>query len=181
MEGWKKHWKRWAGVAVVAAVTIVMAAPVGAGTTVPGHSGKGRTVDADDNGYADAGVVVNGHYTSLYAYDANGDYYWDLGDGRIQGTVSGVGDLDQATLTVCDYEVNYRADFGNDPFMNSGWIINNINCSGYDDNGHYHYLIVHETDPRYTGNPDWAIWGTWEYHTLVESGSGNLVAPRQHV
>jgi hypothetical protein len=34
---------------------------------------------------------------------------------------------------------------------------------------------VHETDPRYTGNPDWAVWGNWEYHVLTETGSGNLV------
>ena len=31
--------------------------------------------------------------------------------------------------------------------------------------------------PRYTGNPDWAIWGTWEYHVLTISGFGNLVRP----
>lgn len=147
-------------------------------TAVPGH--RGNRVDKDNNGYPDAGVMVNGHYTSLYAYDNNGDWYWDLGDGRIQGTVASVDALDQETLTVCDYVNNYRADFGNDPFMNSGWIQNHINCHGYDDNGHYNYLIVHETDPRYTGNPDWAIWGTWEYHVLTESGSGNLVRPINH-
>jgi hypothetical protein len=137
--------------------------------------------DQDDNGYTDAGVYVTGHYTSLYAYDANGDWYWDLGDGREQGTVGSVDDLDGATLTVCDYVNNYRADFGNDPFMDHGWIQNHINCSGYDDNGHYNYLIVSDTDPRYTGNPDWAIWGTWEYHVLTISGSGNLVQPESAV
>lgn len=148
-------------------------------TSVPGH--RGDKVDKDGNGYPDAGVVVNGHYTSVYAYDAAGDWYWDLGDGRIQGTVGSVADLDQATLTVCDYVVNYRATFENDPFMDSGWIQNHINCHGYDDNGHYNYLIVHETDPRYRGNPDWAVWGTWEYHVLTESKSGNLVRPEHHV
>ncbi|HUG40122.1 MAG TPA: hypothetical protein VMM12_06545 [Longimicrobiales bacterium] len=39
----------------------------------------------------------------------------------------------------------------------------------------------HETDPRYTGNPDWAVFGTWEYQTHVVSGSGNLVRPETHV
>ncbi len=163
--------------AVLLGVLMIVPAVL-AGTAVPGHAGKW---DADDNGYPDAGVEVNGHYTALYAYDASGDWYWDLGDGRILGTVGSVADLDQETLTSCDYVNNYRADFGNDPYMNSGWIQNHINCSGYDDNGHYNYLIVHETDPRYTGNPDWAIWGTWEYHVLTESGQGNLVRPENHV
>jgi hypothetical protein len=133
--------------------------------------------DTDNNGYPDIGVVVSGHYTSVYAYDAYTKWYWDLGDGRIQGNVGSIADLDVATLTVCNYVVNYRGTFENDPFMNSGWIQNQINCSGYDDNGHYTYNIVHQTDPRYTGNPDWEIWGTWEYDVLVESGSGNLVRP----
>jgi hypothetical protein len=155
----------------------MLAAPmaVGAETVVPGHS-RDR-YDSDNNGYPDVGVTTVGKYTSVYAYDANNAWYWDLGDGRIQGTVGSIADLDQATLTVCDYQVQYRANFENDPYMDSGWIINNINCSGYDDNGNYNYLIVHQTDPRYTGNPDWAVWGTWEYHVLTESGSGNLVRP----
>ena len=167
-------------IAILAALTLLLAAAgmVLADTTVPGHTGK---YDQDNNGYPDAGMEVNGHYTSVYAYDANGDWYWDLGDGRIQGTVGSIADLDPATLTTCDYVINYRADFGNDPFMNSGWIQNLINCYGYDDNGQYNYLIVHETDPRYTGNPDWAIWGNWEYHVLTISGQGNLTGPQNHV
>ncbi|HEY1407630.1 MAG TPA: hypothetical protein VF434_01740 [Promineifilum sp.] len=167
-------------IAILAALTLLLAAAgmVLADTTVPGHTGK---YDQDNNGYPDAGMEVNGHYTSVYAYDANGDWYWDLGDGRVQGTVGSIADLDPATLTTCDYVINYRADFGNDPFMNSGWIQNLINCYGYDDNGQYNYLIVHETDPRYTGNPDWAIWGNWEYHVLTISGQGNLTGPQNHV
>lgn len=163
--------------AVVAMVVMALAPVAGAGTRVPGHDSP--RYDQDDNGYPDAGVYVNGHYTSVYAYDDNGDYYWDLGDGRIFG-VDSIDDLDQATLTVCDYVINYRADFGNDPFMDAGWIQNIISCHGYDDNGHYNYFIVHETDPRYRGNPDWAIWGTWEYHGLTISGEGNLVRPINH-
>lgn len=144
------------------------------GTTVPGQCAKS---DADNNGYPDAGVYVSGHYTSVYAYDNNGQWYWDLGDGRIEGTVGSIAALDQATLTQCDYEVNYRADFGNDPYMNNGWIINNITCRGYGDNNHYTYLIVSNTDPRYTGNPAWSVWGNWEYHVDVEGRQGNLVRP----
>lgn len=122
-------------------------------------------------------MTTNGKYTSLYADDANGGWYWDLGDGRVYGNVGSVDDLDQATLTVCDYQVQYRGNFENDPYLDSGWMINNINCKGYDDNGSYNYLIVHQTDPRYDGNPDWAIWGTWEYQILTVSGFGNLVRP----
>lgn len=150
-------------------------------TKVHGH--QGARYDQDGNGIPDAGVKVNGHYTSVYAYDANGDYYWDLGDGRVQGTVGAVGELDGATLSRCDYVNNYRADFGNDPFMDEGWIQNHINCTGYDGSGHYNYLIVSSSDPRYTGNPEWAVWGTWEYHVLTQSGDGNLVkaGPQNHL
>ncbi len=152
-----------------------------ADTKVPGHSSA--KYDRDGNGIPDAGVFVNGHYTSIWAYDAAGGWYWDLGDGRVLGNVGSVDALDQATLTRCDYVVNYRADFGNTPFMDEGWIQNHINCSGYDDNGQYNYLIVSQTDPRYTGNTEWAIWGTWEYHVLTVSGSGNLVkvGPQNHI
>ena len=148
-------------------------------TTVPGHSSQ--RYDQDNNGIPDEGQTVNGHYTSLYAYDNLGDWYWDLGDGRVQGTVDSVDDLDPATLTTCDYVVNYRGNFENDPFMDSGWIQNHINCSGFDDNNQYNYLIVHETDPRYTDNPEWAIWGNWEYKALTISGFGNLVRPANHM
>lgn len=147
--------------------------PAQGSTRVPGHD-QSRW-DQDGNDIPDEGVTVTGKYESVYAYDAFGDWYWDLGDGRIQGSVGSVDDLNAETLTVCDYQVHYRGNFENDPFLDSGWIINNINCSGFDDNNTYNYLIVHETDPRYTGNPDWAIFGNWEYHALTESGEGNLV------
>lgn len=163
------------GLALVGILAFIFFNPLMAGTRVPGHD-KAR-YDTDGNGYPDKGVEVNGHYTSLYAYDEVGDWYWDLGDGRVQGTVDEVSQLDSSTLTTCDYEVNYRGSFENDPFMDSGWIKNLINCKGYDDNGHYTYDIVHKTDPRYRGNPDWAIWGDWEYHVNVESSQGNLVRP----
>jgi len=156
-------------------LTLITTTAAAAGTRVPGHNNA--RYDVDGNGISDAGVYVNGHYTSVYAYDDNGGWYWDLGDGRVQGNVGSVAELDADTLTTCNYEINYRADFGNDPYMNEGWIQNLINCSGFDDNGNYNYLIVSQTDPRYTGNDEWAIWGTWEYHVLTESGEGNLVRP----
>lgn len=171
---------------MAAGLALVVAAFGGPGlaeadTRVPGHTSA--RYDRDSNGFPDAGVYVNGHYTSVYAYDASGDWYWDLGDGRIYGTVGSLGALNQATLSRCDYVVNYRADFGNDPYMNEGWIQNHINCGGYDGHAQYNYLIVSRTDPRYTGNPDWAEWGTWEYHVLTQSGSGNLVkaGPQNHI
>jgi len=171
--------KRVCAVFALALATTLLGSTVHASTVVPGH----EKWDADDNGYPDAGIYVNGHYESLYAYDATGDWYWDLGDGRIYGSVASVDDLEAATLSSCDYVNNYRADFGNDPYMNKGWIQNHIQCTGYDGNGAYNYLIVHASDPRYRGNPDWAEWGDWEYHVLTESGSGNLarVGPQQHL
>lgn len=149
----------------------LMPAPVSAQTTVPGHAKKS---DKNGNGISDAGVFVNGHYTSLYAYDGLGQWYWDLGDGRVYGTVADPSALDQESLTSCRYVNNYRADYGDTPYMDNGWIQNHIVCSGVE-RGVYHYVIVSGTDPRYTGNPNWAEWGTWEYAVLVISGEGNIV------
>lgn len=165
--------------ALIASAALFLNATVAfaAATSVPGH----LRYDNDNNGYPDVGEEVNGHYTSLYAYDAFGDWYWDLGDGRIQGTVASVSELNQETLSTCDYVNNYRGTFENDPFMDSGWIQNHIVCSGYDGNGEWNYLIVHETDPRYEGNPDWAVWGNWEYHVLTEAHSGNLAHPEHAI
>lgn len=155
-------------------VSVALAKPAcGPNSTVV--TGMCDRYDTDNNGYPDAGITVVGHYTSVYAYDATGNWYWNLGDGRVQGTVGSVNDLDQATLTVCNYQIQYRAKFENNPFMDSGSIQNMITCRGFDDNGSYHYQIVHQSDPRYTGNPEWAEWGTWEYHVLTESHNGNLV------
>ena len=154
-----------------ASVLLLLPVLAAAQTTSPG---QGRKADADGNGYPDAGVVVTGHYTSLYAYDALGGWYWDLGDGRILGNVSRPGDLDATTSTACTYVNNYRATFNNDPYMDSGWIQNHIVCRGFE-RGAFNYLIVHKSDPRYSGNPDWALWGDWEYHVLTTSGSGNIV------
>jgi hypothetical protein len=150
--------------------------PVG---TALGGTAKSHYDDDDGNGIPDEGEVVTGAYKSVYAYDASGDWYWDLGDGRVYGTVDAIEELDESTLTVCDYKVQYRGTFENDPFLNSGWIKNNINCHGYDDNGNYNYIIVHETDPRYTGEGP-AIWGTWEYHVDVEDKHGNKLARPQN-
>lgn len=140
-----------------------------------GTASAQRNVDKDGNGSPDAGVQVVRNYQSVYAYDAYGLWYWDLGDGRVQGNSSFEG-LDQETLSVCDYQVHSKGDFNNDPFLDSGVITNNIHCYGYDGNATYYYQIVSEDDPRYTGDPEWAIWGTWEYHVYTVSGEGNLVA-----
>jgi hypothetical protein len=164
--------KFWPAILIALLAVLVAAFPAYAAPT-PCDSTTATVVP----GHCDRDGTVTGHYTSLYAYDAYGNWYWDLGDGRVQGTVGSVDDLDQATLSVCNYQNNYRGDFGGDPFMDDGWIMNNINCSGYDGSAHFTYLIVHQSDPRYTGNPDFAIWGTWEYKVLAGTGFGNLVRP----
>lgn len=146
-------------------------------------NGTSKT-DADGNGYADAGVVVTKHWTSLYAYDASDDWYWDLGDGRVYGTVGSVADLDSATLSRCDYSNNSRGSFDNTPYQDTGWISNSITCRGYDGHGHWTYLMVHDDDPRFSGDAarsDALGWGpSWEYKILTESGSGNLFKPASH-
>lgn len=50
---------------------LATATAAGAGTVVPGQAARS---DADSNGYPDAGVVVTGKYTAVYASDANGDW-----------------------------------------------------------------------------------------------------------
>ena len=174
------------GLIVMLAMITIMAVPAAAfaekdNTQVPGHQ-KSR-YDKDGNGTPDAGVMVNGHYTSVYAYDANGDFYWDLGDGRVQSSpgVDGIEDLDAETTTFFDYVVNYRGTFENDPFLDSGWIKQTIRQSGFDGRDTYMYFVVHETDHRYTGDPEWAIWDNWEYFALVHAGEGNLVMPARHM
>ena len=160
-------------VAMMAAV--IVPAAVDAQTTVPGHENRDG--------------VVTGRYNSVYAYDASGDYYWDLGDGRVQGTVGSIDQLDADTLTTCDYKNHYRGDFGDDPFMDNGWIMNNIRCHGYDGNSTYTYLIVHRSDPRFDGNGSDTGWGPdWEYQVLTVGGHdhtngdhGNIVRPQEHV
>ena len=164
--------RKW--LVVVALVSAFVGTGIDAQTTVRGHQ-KAR-YDQNNNGIPDAGVYVVGKYESLYAYDSSGDWYWNLGDGRVYGNVGSIDTLDADTLTTCKYENVYRADFGDTPFMDEGWIINAISCTGTE-KGSYLYQIVSQTDPRYTGNPDWAIWGTWEYHVLTVSGTGNLVRP----
>lgn len=159
---------------VVALVSVFAGTGLDAQTTVRGHQ-KAR-YDQNNNGIPDVGVYVVGKFESLYAYDYAGNWYWDLGDGRVLGNVGSVDALDRDTLTTCKYDNVYRADFGDTPYMDEGWILNAIHRTGVD-KGQYLYQIVSQTDPRYTGNPDWAVWGTWEYHVLVESGSGNLVRP----
>lgn len=73
----------------------------------------------------------------------------------------------------CDYTMQYRGAFENDPYLNSGWIKNVIHCEGEQ----FTYTIVHETDPRYDGDPDRAIWGSWEWHGYTASGHGQLANP----
>lgn len=135
-----------------AAVTIGI---FGSGTanaaTVPGQSGT--RYDANSNGYPDAGMVVSGNYTDSYT-DADG---------------------------ACEVRVNYRGTFEDTPYMDSGWIQNHYRCVAPDGSvSTYEYLIVHQSDPRYTGNPGASVWGNWEYKVLTESGSGNLMRPVAH-
>ena len=165
-----------ATVIAVASMVGMTGVATAAPTTVPGHSGS--KVDTDNNGFPDVGVVVVGHFTSLYAYDGNGDWYWDLGDGRILGTVASFDDLDDATLNTCDYVNQYRGTFENNPYQDSGWISNHINCNGTDGHGHWNYLMVHSDDPRFTGDVERSQelgWGPdWEFKILTESGSGSF-------
>ncbi|MCZ7578552.1 MAG: hypothetical protein M5U18_16480 [Dehalococcoidia bacterium] len=163
---------------IFVAMAVIAILPATLGSAATGSACKiPKGGDADNNGIGDADVQVICNYDSVYAYDDAGDYYWDLGDGRVYTSpgISNIEDLDQTTLSVCDYRIHTKGDFGNDPYMNSGDISNMIRCHGYDGVATYHYQIVSNDDPRFRGDPAYAIWGTWEYHVLTESGTGNYI------
>ena len=101
--------------------------------------------DADTNGSPDAGVIVNGNYSETVVWGS----------------------------ATCKLRVTYRGDYGNTPYLDSGVIQNHYVCKGPDGNQTYNYTFVSSDDPRYTGNPEWAIWGTWEWVTLTQGGQGN--------
>ncbi len=111
-------------------------------------SGNSSKTDKDGNGYPDAGVVVSGHEDSSWT-DSSG--------------------------VTCKLRIELTGGRSeNNPYQDSGWIQNHYQC---DDGSAFNYLFVHETDPRYTGNPELAIWGNWEWHILTVSGSGNIANP----
>lgn len=129
--------------------------------------------------------TVSGMYKSTYAYDANGDWYGEnmSNRGLESGTVGSISELDQDTLTTCYYKVQYQGSFGDDPYLDMGWIKNNVVCKGYEPDNR-NVLWVHESDPRYTGTGQPAFGGTWEVHVDSRRGEGNVltdkVRPAQH-
>src|SRR3954469_4166653 len=129
--------------ALVGATLLILPASAGAASTVV--PGQQDRYDADSNGIPDAGQVVNGNYSETVVF----------GD------------------TICKLVVTYRGDFGNTPYLDSGVIQNHYVCKGPDGNQTYNYQIVSQDDPRYSGNPEWAVFGTWEYHVLTQGGQGN--------
>lgn len=161
---------------VILGLMVLAALPATAGAATGDNCKIPNGGDADNNGIGDAGVQVVCNYDSVYAVDGDGNYYWDLGDGRVYTSpgISSIEDLDEATLDVCKYRVHTKGSFNNDPFMDSGVISNMIRCYGANGTSTYHYQIVHETHPQFRGIPELSIWGTWEYHVLTESGNGNL-------
>ncbi|MEX2562894.1 MAG: hypothetical protein WD358_06525 [Nitriliruptoraceae bacterium] len=166
--------KAFTVMAMATALMLSALAPaIASSTIVPGHQ--------TDDGSIPEGTV-NGRYTALYAWDANGDWYFDLGDGREQGTVGSVDELDDSTLTVCDYVVVYRGDFEGTPFLANGWIRNNIRCSGYaySRTQTFNTLYVHETDHRWSEDLE-PIWGTWGIAVDAVGGVGNVANPQHPV
>ncbi len=111
------------------------------------------------------GLTSLGFATSAQAYVTDTTVPGQQGnDGKVTGHYV-VDDGD------CQVIVNYRGDFGGDPYLDDGWIMNQITC---DDGWAGTYLIVHQSDPRYTANEDHAIWGSWEIVKQTVQGEGNL-------
>jgi hypothetical protein len=114
-------------------------------------------------------------YKATYAYDQNGDWYgYNLSDqGLESGSVESIDALDEATLTTCYYKVQYQGSFGDDPYLDMGWIRNNVVCRGYEPDSR-NVLFVSEEDHRYTGEGE-PIWNTWEYFVDARRGQGNVL------
>lgn len=64
----------------------------------------------------------------------------------------------------CDYVVNTLGDFGGDPYLDSGRMMNRIIC---DDGSVVTYHIVHESHPSYDADRMTPIWGSWGYTETV--------------
>jgi len=143
----------------------------------------GEFLDGNDNDLPDVGVIVSGRYTSFIAFDSLGNFYWDFGDGTIFTFPTGIDidDLNETTLSICDNQIIYQGEFNDDDVLDNGWIIEKERCYGYNfaEPRIFVYLMVHESDPRYTNDPDQVVActasGCWEYQTAVVSGNGNIL------
>lgn len=153
----------------VLGATAIAALGLGGASTVGAQPGGGNDGN-NGNGSKETGV-----YKATYAYDQAGDWYQYNGSNRGLeiGTVDSIDELDQDTLTTCYYKVQYQGDFGDDPYLDMGWIRNNIVCKGYEPDNQ-NVLYVSEEDHRYTGNRP-SIWGTWEYFVDAQRGAGNVL------
>lgn len=121
------------------------------------------------------GDKETGMYKSTYAYDDEGDWYgYNMSNQELVfGTVASIDELDQETLTTCYYKVQYQGSFGDDPYLDMGWIRNNVVCKGYEPDNR-NVLFVSQEDERYTGEGE-PIWGTWEYFVDARRGEGNVL------
>ena len=143
----------------------------------------GKFLDGNDNGLPDVGVIVSGRYTSFMAFDDLGNFYWDFGDGTIYTFPTGldIDDLDEATLSICDNPIIYSGEFNDDDVLDNGWFIEKERCYGYDfaEPRISVHLMVHESDPRYSGDDPNLIFcvasGCWEYQVASVSGSGSIL------
>jgi hypothetical protein len=153
---------------IASAVNLVADSPVAVSVQNPSQ-------DQDGNGNVDAGIVVSGRNIGIYAYDRDGGVYWS--DDPANSTVGSVSELNPWTLTVSQFVESYRGTCGNTPTLQDGWVQYHWQCVGWDfpKLTPFNYLLVHKTDPRYTGSflPEWG--GDWEYTVLVEKGFGNFV------
>ena len=130
---------------------------------VPGHQGR----DGDE-------MVVSQWITGVYYEDADGNYFWVIGDGRVYGSpgVTTLDDLDPETTVTYDYVVVSKGQFGDDPGLDNGVIFNRIKG---DDGSIMILRIVHNTHPSYTGEGIPEYQGEWEYTVLATNGVGNIV------
>lgn len=85
------------------------------------------------------------------------------------GTVTGVYEYTSGGFHV---QVQYRGDFEGTPSLENGWIKNIF--TRLSDGAKWHYIIVHETDSRYTGNGT-SVWGSWEYHLRLRANQSDPV------
>jgi len=134
-----------------------------------------KWLDEDGNGLPDEGVRVGGRFEGFSASDSFGHRFVDLGEGFSFG--DDWADFDEETLSICTRQVIYSGEFDNNIGIDSGWVWNRSHCTGFgfEVPRILVLLVVHESDPRYTGTGV-ATDDDWELQFDIASGCGNSPA-----
>lgn len=103
----------------------------------------------------------------LWAFPEDGKVGQNVDEPHPDGTVTRV-EFDEIEIggTTWYLVMPYRGDFGGDPYLNDGWVMNIYT----DRQGNFVlYVMVHESDPRWSDDLE-PMWGSWAMFQEVEAG-----------